>query len=202
MQRIANPSSAITRYADIGGVVEFAVYDDADGDPDAVFAAVCDAAPIENPEALRAIGFRRLDDASFYGDWYELATHSLLLIGTWGGIERPLVNPKLRDLDDHRLAGGGLIPEAGAGGQFAYAFSHPPYGLQAKPREIQDLFDKIRHAILPAAVDHEILDWSSPDLPMASSYFEPGMEWWGVFLFSIYVPEHRRLSIVWASTTD
>ena len=43
---------------------------------------------------------------------------------------------------------------------------------------------------------------SSSALPDVSDYFADGMEWWGVFLFSIYTAETRRLAIIMASTTD
>ena len=204
MRRVEQLPAAISRFDDLGGVVEFAIFEDADGAPDAVFDAICASVPIENPEALRAIGFRPIDERTFYGDWYDAATDSLLLIGQYTFADgRNLVNPRLRDLGDARIhSGASALPEPGAGGGFAYAFSHPPYSIRAPFSEVQALFDKVRHSILPRGVDHEILDWSSPDLPKAGSYFEMGIDWWGVFLFSIYVPAHRRLTIVWASTSD
>ena len=39
-------------------------------------------------------------------------------------------------------------------------------------------------------------------LAEVSDYFESGLEWWGVFLFSIYVPALRRLVIIAGSATD
>jgi steroid 5-alpha reductase family enzyme len=67
---------------------------------------------------------------------------------------------------------------------------------------VQAVFDEIRDFILPPAHQYEICDWSSPRLPEVSDYFTDGMEWWGVFLFSIYVPALKRLTIVAGSTTD
>ncbi len=46
------------------------------------------------------------------------------------------------------------------------------------------------------------MDWSSPRLPEASRFFAAGMEWWGVFLFTIYVPQIRRLTVIAGSTAD
>jgi hypothetical protein len=88
------------------------------------------------------------------------------------------------------------------GGQFAYAFSEPPYGLQARPSEVQELFCAIRDFILPRGSEHEISDWSSPRLTEASDYFTAGMDWWGVFLFTVYLPTLRRLTAIAGSTTD
>lgn len=202
MHRVEQLPASIKRFHEIGGVVEFAVFEDADGDPDTIFNAVSASLQIEDPESLRASSFRRIEDADFYGKWYEPESDSLLRIGFWESAAGELVNPRLRDLPDETLAGGGPVPEAGNGGEFAYAFSHPPYGLTASPREVQELFDKVRHYIMPPGVAHEISDWTSSNLRNASSYFEAGMEWWGVFLFAIYLPDYRRLTIAYASTTD
>ena len=38
--------------------------------------------------------------------------------------------------------------------------------------------------------------------PAVSDYFAAGMEWWGVFLFSVYVPALQRLTIIAGSSTD
>lgn len=56
--------------------------------------------------------------------------------------------------------------------------------------------------MLPRSDHCEILDWSNPKLVHVSDYFKAGMEWWGVFLFSIYAPTSRRLSIVMGSASD
>jgi len=93
-------------------------------------------------------------------------------------------------------------PQAGVGGQFAYAFSRPPYGLKGRPSEVQAVSEEIRDFLLPPGQRSETCDWSSPQLPEVSDYFIAGMEWWGVFLFSIYIAEIERLSIVTDSTTD
>jgi hypothetical protein len=203
VHRVDPLPSAFARYYEMRGVVEFAVFDDADNDPNTVFEAICTSAPIDDREALRAIGFRKIDDATFFGQWYDPASGALLLFGQYtfeGG--QTFTNPRLRDLEGLRMMSGGSgLPEPGGGGEFAYAFSHPPYGMSGC-RDVQLAFEKIMHFIMPAGVDHEILDWADPALPKAGAYFQAGMEWWGVFLFSIYVPSYRRLTIAWASTTD
>ena len=203
MHRVDSQSASIARFREIGGVVRFVVFDDADGGPDAAYAAILAVFPEANAEELRRIGFRSIDDATFYGEAYDGESDSLLKIGEWGdGADGRLINPKVRDLSSLSLAGGYSPPECGSGGNFAHAFLNPPYGLRAKPQEVQDLFDKIRHFIMPAGLEHEILDWTSPELPKVSAYFETGMEFWGVFLFTIYVPALRRLTVAYASTTD
>lgn len=90
----------------------------------------------------------------------------------------------------------------GEGGQFAYAFSNPPYKLLARPTEVQDLFDEITRFIVPADQHTTILDWTSTRLPDSSGYFASGMEWWGAFLFTNHRPATGRLTAIAASTSD
>ena len=203
MRQIETPAS-FARFREIGGVLEFAVFDDANGDPEEVISAICEALPGAKPDALRKIGSWEIDDARFYGRWYEEATGSLLKIGCKCD-SGELISPRLRDLGDQLLlavSGGAPIPHPGSGGEFAYAFSDPPYGLRARAREVQDLFDEIRHFIMPRGIAHRILDWTSAELPNVHPYFKAGMEWWGVFLFTIHVPDCRRLTVVLGSATD
>ncbi|MBN9467142.1 MAG: hypothetical protein J0J10_00035 [Bosea sp.] len=56
--------------------------------------------------------------------------------------------------------------------------------------------------LFPPLQKAEITDWSSPKLPEVSDYFADGMEWWGVFLFTIYLPDLKRLTVIAASATD
>jgi hypothetical protein len=77
-----------------------------------------------------------------------------------------------------------------------------PYGPDAVPEEVQQLFTAITSFILPPGLDYQILDWSGPRLPEVSALFAAGMEWWGVFLFTVSVPALRRLTIVAGSTSD
>ncbi len=116
---------------------------------------------------------------------------------------KKLVNPRLKDLEGiHIRSGGSPLPEAGAGGQFAYAFSWTPYGLKAGPEQVQELFTAITKFVLPPNLEHDILDWSSPRLPEVSKFFAAGMEWWGVFLFTVHIPVIRRLTVIAGSTSD
>ena len=56
--------------------------------------------------------------------------------------------------------------------------------------------------VLPPDLAQVILDWSHPRLPDASPYFAAGMEWWGVFLFTVHVPALGRLTGIAGSATD
>lgn len=207
MKRIEKLSSAFKRYEKMLGVLNFAVFEDATGTEEEVLSAIPQTLRHSHKfdaDRLRGLGCKRIRERAFFGDWYDLDTGLLLKVGGWRTVDgRELENPKLEKLDEVEIMSGAApCPEAGAGGQFAYAFSCPPYGLKGRPSEVQAVFDEVRDFLLPPGQRSEICDWSSPQLPQVSAYFAAGMEWWGVFLFSIYIPEIERLSIVAGSSTD
>lgn len=207
MERLAKLPPAFKRFERIGGVLVFTVFNGAEGGEEEILEAMRLALPHGKrfePARLRALGCRRIDERALLGDWYDRRSGRLLRLGDYRTDDgRALTNPKLVSLDRVRIVSGSApVPDAGAGGQLAYAFSHPPYSLRARPSEVQALFDEIRDFILPPPHWSEIRDWTSPRLPEVSDYFDLGMGWWGVFLFSIHVPALRRLTIVAGSTTD
>jgi hypothetical protein len=191
------------RFRHIGGALGFAIYEDAGEEVDAL-TAISSTIPDFDRRRLESLGSRRIDKLSFFGDWYDAATESVLKIGAFTTSDgKKLVNPRLKDLDGIDIrSGASSLPEAGAGGQFAYAFSWTPYGLNAGPGEVQQLFNAIAKFILPPQHEHHIFDWTSPRLPEVSKVFAADMEWWGVFLFTIHVPLIRRLTVITGSTSD
>lgn len=206
MKRLLPLPSAFSRFRAMGGVLDFAAFEDANGTDDEALSAVPQVlrTGTYDQEKLRSLGSQRISERTFFGDWYDYETGVLLKGGNWVTKDgRTFNNPplaKIAGLDI--VSGGGGLP-AGPG-QFAYAFLDPPYGLHAKPppEEVQAVFDEIRNFILPPGQSCEIADWSNERLPEVSDYFEAGAEWWGVFLFSIYVPSLRRLTIIAGSSTD
>ena len=190
-----------------GGVLEFAVFEDCDGGDEEIFEGIVSAIPsryeIES-EVLRGQGYRKISERKFFGDWYDFERGDLLKKGHHTTVRGgTMIDPPLRKLDKVRFeSGGASLPDIGGSGQFAYAFSHPPYGLSGYPSEIQTVFEQIRDYILPPEEMSIIYDWSNPQLPKVSKFFEAGSEWWGMFLFSIYVPEMRKLTIIAGSTSD
>lgn len=203
MRRIEKLPPAFKRYRKMGGVLDFAMFEEADGGEEEILSAIASAYGFDT-EKLRTLGCRRINDRAFFGDWYDRAGGLLIRRGSWTAADgRELHNPSLVATEGLQLTSGAApCPDAGTGGQFAYAFSSPPYPLRPRPREIQALFEEIRDLILPPLHWHEILDWASPRLPEVSDYFRIGMQWWGVFLFSIHVPALRRLTIIAGSTSD
>lgn len=207
MNRLSKLPPAFRRFDRIGGVLEFNVFDGAEGGDEQIFEAMRLVLPHGKrfePERLRTLGYRRINEHALFGDWYDRPSGRLLRRGDYDTDDgRKLKDPELVTLDRVKIMSGAApVPDAGAGGQFAYAFANPPYTLRARPSEVQALFDEIREFILPPLQWSEIRDWSSPRLTEVSDYFDLGMEWWGVFLFTIHVPALQRLTIVAGSTTD
>lgn len=207
MQRVHRLPSPFRRFRKVGGVLDFGVFDDADGsDADIVEAvgATLRHARRFDGDRLIQLGGRAIFKRVLLGDWYDAESKELVRRGDWTTADgRKLHNPRLSSLVDLRIVSGScVVPAVGTGGQLAYAFSRPPYSLDAKPAEVQELFDAIVGFLLPRGPYHEIRDWSGPALVDVSDYFEAGAEWWGVHLYTIHTPELRRLSVVAGSTTD
>lgn len=207
MQLIEKLPSPFQRYQEIGGVLDFAVFENVGDANQDIFSAIRCALPSDAsfyPGRLNAFGYKRIERREFFGDWYDLDAKKLIQRGSYtteDGLN--IENPLLEDIEDVKIRIGGFSsPDPGVGGQFGYAFLCPPHGMIKKCGEIQSLFDQIVDFIIPVNVSSEILDWTDPRLPEVSDYFEGGMEWWGVFLFSIFVPELQRLTIIVGSTTD
>jgi hypothetical protein len=207
MRRIEKLPPPFKRYHKMLGVLDFAVFEDAGSTEEDVLSAMAQVFSVADhfyAERLRTLGCRRLPERPFFGGWYDPENGMLLKLGdytTADGTE--LHNPTLKKLDRVKIiTGAAPVPEAGAGGEFAYAFSNPPYGLHGRPSEVQSVFEGIRDFILPPGHTSEICDWTSPKLPEVSDYFEAGIDWWGVFLFSIYIPAQQKLTIIAGSTSD
>src|SRR5258707_402036 len=194
------------RFRQIGGALQFAVYEDAgEGEDEAeALAAISSAIPDLNTDTLKSLGCRRIDKRSFFGDWYDAETDSVLKIGEYTTSDgKKLVNPRLKDLEGiHIRSGGSPLPEAGAGGEISYAFLWAPFVLKTGPEQGQGLFTPITKIVLFPNLEHDILDCRSPRLPEVLKFFAAGMEWWGVFLFTVHIPVIRRLTVIAGSTSD
>jgi len=212
MKRLAEPE-ALPQFRAAGGVVDYSVFEGAGHDQDSVkiamgrhFNELRDLwRPWVKLEELFRLPHREIDQGTFFGDWYDLNTRSLVLCGS-GSIEGrgKLVNPLFVDLNDCSIGEywGSSRPEIGSGGQYAYAFCNPPYSIDASFLQLQMCWREINKFILPTEHYVIITDWSSSELGKLSNYFEAGLEWWGVFLFTIFTPELQQLAVVSASTTD
>ena len=188
----------------MGGVLTFTLFEDAAEDEATALTAIGAVLGEAGLEDLRRLGCRSIDDGVFFGDCFDPKTGALLHPGTvtLKG-NKVLTAPKLIDLDGQTVLNSSRsLPEPGTGGEFAHAFAHPPYGMRAPNREVQAVFDKIVAIIMPEYRSHIIRDWSSPHLAEFYEIFSMGMEWWGVFLFTVQVPDLRRLTVIVGSSTD
>lgn len=138
MKRIEKLPPQFKRFAKKGGVLEFAVYEECMGSDEEILTAIESAIPGRykvNIGVLEALGYRKISERKFFGDWYDCDRGQLLMKGrhtTSSG--QTLVDPPLKKLDRVRVASGASsLPELGSTGQFAYAFSNPPYRLDGRP---------------------------------------------------------------------
>ncbi|HRE44100.1 MAG TPA: hypothetical protein PKY87_09025 [Terricaulis sp.] len=119
MHRLSPEPACFKRFRAIGGALDFAVFDDADGEIETAIAAMHELVPLLDADALRAIGFRKLSRKGFFGDHFDL-DRGLLLEQEFDAA-RGYYWRALRD--ESSTLTGGLLPERGSGGNFAYAFT-------------------------------------------------------------------------------
>lgn len=207
--KLANRTAqeAFSPYYKIGGVLRFMVYDEASGDETDARAAIHDTLTKVggvNDAALNALRPRNLSEVQFFGAWYNPSDGNLIWNGNVTTADgRQLTRPSFTALSGQKVASSGAsIPDVGEGGQFAYAFANPPYGLSGPHAKVQRVFDHIRETLLPKGHVCVITDWASPDLDTVSTYFKVGKEWWGVFLFTIHDATNGRLTVIVGSATD
>lgn len=123
-----------------------------------------------------------------------------------------------RELDAEQIRQLTLIQPAGDAMGLYPAFSDPPYGTQfAENGERPEVIFRQWLALLglepeagPVVIDwvsNLELEWVTearvgPEMPPWSTYFEEGLEWWGVWCLSIWNPRRRTLAVLMASATD
>lgn len=192
-------------YTALGGVLDFAWFDQVADGPDAQLACIAKAlephAPV-NAEALARLPKRRLTPNQFLGTWYDPAQGELVWVGTVTTASGHLLeNPPFRLLRKEDWQGCSSVTPEGTG-EFAYAFSNPPYSLQGSYQQIAALFLEFRDALLAGGPALEIDDYGSERLVEVSPYFEAGAEWWGTFLWTIHDWRQHRFCVILGSTTD
>jgi hypothetical protein len=214
---LLQPSGIFDRYDKLGGVLHFARFAECSGTDPALLEAI--GSTLEKimgaskivPGCLDSLPWRPLTRQAFLGSWADAGTGVLRRRGDFTTARgRTLVDPSYEELNQLSLAGDSIvsgaapIPDLWEGGQFAFAFSQPPYGLyRGTPGQIQEVFTAVFDLILPPDQSIEIRDWGSPGLPdLCPDYFLPGTEWWGVFLFTLYAPQEKKVTVVVGSATD
>ena len=153
---------------------------------------------------MQSLDERKLTHEAFLGEWCD--PRDLMLIkrgsGEVEGLGRvsDIRYDKLGDAPNRSW--GVTTPDCDEPGQYAYAFSCPPYGLEGPSAKIQRLFKQSTELLLDRSAPIEIFDWSGGDLTRVHPLFEAGMEWWGAFLFTIFNPGDHSMVVISGSTTD
>jgi hypothetical protein len=214
MRSLSQPSP-IYEFHEARGIPYYAFFEDADGDDATAEAAIfwhlsriIDrewGSGIINPQVLRTLPRWVIDRRMFFGDWYDMDRRTLKRIGRgeYEGLGE-VEDPTYAEIEGRKQVGwwAGAVPKIGEG-NYAYAFAEPVYSLSSSYTRTQELFHEINAHFLSEEFPREIItDWSSPELRNLSEYFHAGLEYWGVFLFTVYDPETRRLTVISASTTD
>jgi hypothetical protein len=82
---------------------------------------------------------------------------------------------------------------------YRYAFSEPPYSLRESKQEVNELFIGVNQALFDRfEAPLEIYEWSND----WSTYFDPGNEWWGAFLWTVWNEKKNWVIGIGASATD
>lgn len=82
---------------------------------------------------------------------------------------------------------------------YADAFADPPYSLRLDFQQTSALFDSITDALFGGLTpDLDIQKWSTD----WANYFDPGLDWWGAFLWTVFSPKRRHIVVVAAASTD
>ena len=208
------PPDEIREFDRMGGAVHYSFFVNAEGsDADLEGAILWHCAKVLEkeyitgwiePAKLRTLPRGVIDRKAFFGDWYDMERDALIYRGG-GRVDdgRELVDPTYDEMGRAKIKlWGSGCPDVGSGGNYAFAFSQPPYSGQMARLEVQDMFRRINKLILPAEGGEIITDWSSKQLADFCEHFEHGMEYWGVFLFTIFDPATQRLTVISASTSD
>jgi hypothetical protein len=206
-----------SRYHRIGGVLHFGLFADCTGTEEsfheAIAASIGESVGAGTIDRRHLVGlpWRSLSPQAFLGCWADIRTRTLRRFGEYtASHRRKLINPSYAELETLRRAGeritsgGTPIPDLWVGGQFAFAFADPPYGLfDTTPGEVQALFEAVLDVVVPRGRAVDIRDWGSPALADACpDYSRPGTERWGVFLFTVFDAPNKALTVIAGSSTD
>lgn len=202
---VADPQPPVFERVDrMGCAIQGLAVDGAAAGLDDSLAAIGLALPGIDIDMLAAHGARGMDSGTFlYGR--DAPDNSLRWPGTVTIKDgRILKHPRILDLETLQIQGqsGGFDPPGTGGGHLSKIFLCPPYSMRGRPAEFQDAWDALCATILPHWMDNLILDWTGEWLPDAHPLFVPGMEWWGVHLYTIFQREAGRIVVLWASETD
>jgi hypothetical protein len=71
------------------------------------------------------------------------------------------------------------------------------------PAEVQAVFTMVLELVVPPDRKVDIRDWGSPGLlNVCPDYFQPGTDWWGVFLFTLCDAQNKHVTVIAGAATD
>lgn len=129
MRSVEKLPASIRRYRNLGGVLDFALFEEAVGSEDEILSAVPQALRghrVYDREKRRRLGGRRIDERAFFGEWYDPESSAILRLGHHFGGGRIFKDPKLLDIDGIKLLNSSMpLPEPGEGGIFLFTIHVP-----------------------------------------------------------------------------
>ena len=110
------------------------------------------------------------------------------------------LRPNLMDMrDELKRLNAPVQPASTFDKGYAYAFSNPPYNLQADGDTRLQIFRGLNYAAFSDfAPDVGIYQWTTD----WCGYFDAGNEWWGSFLWTVHNPARNFVVVIAASATD
>lgn len=192
-------------YCSSGGVISISVCEEAED------THVCHAAAVTaaiNSKDIERVSNKvsnvvpvEINEETFHGSYFDYDRQLLRHNGTInlaGGDTQ--TNPFYKDIES-KWGGSSHIPDLWSLGEFAYAFCRPAYGLTMKPFKIHETYLAITSEVTPRD-QCRILSWQKKEILAADPWLKAGVDWWGVFVFSVYNKNTGQLFGIAASDTD
>lgn len=216
-------------HENFGGAVEFSVFEDASNTQQSHATVLGDLLEVDPIALLKAVTPQIISLAEFHGDWFDPKAQRLIQKGNWNYGEpkrwfqtsnvTTYTDPYLTDLPKVGFQGGGHSPpDMLDRGQFAYAVTQPPYSMRKMPAQerltkeeleqhylalVTDIMPDPQSAIIYDWVCQEIVDFDGECSGSHSNVsLQAGMEWWGIYVMTVFCPFRRYLTAIVASATD
>jgi hypothetical protein len=196
---------AYERHQEMSGVLNIQIFNACEDTLENHRSALASVLELSAPKPLEVLSPKRISQAAFHGDFFDKKTGHLVpggqLVDDYGN---KITKPYLTDI--HHKKGSSYNPPGGQTGSFAFAYLLPPYGLfrhNAKLTniEIEQTYLEMCDYMMPSKNNH-ILNWVEPKLIEIAPHLEKGMEWWGVYAYTIHNAEKRMVSAIVAAETD
>lgn len=192
-------------YRSSGGVIFISVCEEAEDTHDchaATLAAAINSKDVEKvSNKVSNVVPVEIEEEAFHGSHFDYDRQLLRHNGTVNlSRGRSQTNPYYKDMLSN-MGCSSDIPDLWCLGEFAYAFCQPAYGLSMKPFEIHETYSAITSEVTPRN-QCRIFSWQKEEILDADPWLKAGIDWWGVFVFSVYNKNSGQLFGIAASDTD